>query len=81
VNLFEVYCKKRKKSKNIILHIENGGVRRSGYTYRGGYTYRAGCIVIYLIKELITIIAYAKYVAIKAKKGEIIMIITSNRKR
>jgi hypothetical protein len=42
VNLFEVYCKKRKKSENFFLHTENGGVRRSGYTYRGGYTYCAG---------------------------------------
>jgi hypothetical protein len=44
VNLVEVYCKKRKKSEIFFLHTENGGVRRSGYTYRGGYTYRAGCI-------------------------------------
>jgi hypothetical protein len=43
VNLLEVYCKKRKKSKKKILFTKNGGVRRSGYTYRGGYTYRAGC--------------------------------------
>jgi hypothetical protein len=38
VNLFEVYCKKRKKSKKKLLVTKNGGVRR------GGYTYRAGCI-------------------------------------
>ncbi len=44
VNLFEVYCKKREKSKKISLHTVNGGVRGSGYTYRGGYTYRAGCM-------------------------------------
>jgi hypothetical protein len=43
VDLFEVYCQKRKKSKKIIEHTENGGVKRSGYTYRGGYIYRAGC--------------------------------------
>jgi hypothetical protein len=43
VNLLEVYCKKRKKSKKKFLFTKNGGVRRSGYTYRGGYTYRAGC--------------------------------------
>jgi hypothetical protein len=36
-------AKKEKKLKKIILHTENGGIRRSGYTYRGGYTYRAGC--------------------------------------
>jgi hypothetical protein len=46
VNLFEVYCKKRKKSKNFFLHTKNGGVWRSGYTYRGGYTYRAGCKIV-----------------------------------
>jgi hypothetical protein len=46
VNLLEVYCKKRKKSKNFFLFTKNGGVRRSGYTYRGGYTYRAGCIYV-----------------------------------
>ncbi len=38
VNLFEVYCKKRKKSKKTFLVTKNGGVSRSGYTYRGGYT-------------------------------------------
>jgi hypothetical protein len=43
VTLFEVYCKKRKKSEKFFLHTENAGVRRSGYTYRGGYTYPAGC--------------------------------------
>jgi hypothetical protein len=43
VNLFEFNREKRKKLKKIFLHTENGGVRRSGYTYRGGYTYRAGC--------------------------------------
>jgi hypothetical protein len=46
VNLFEVYCKKRKKSEKFFLHTENGGVRRSGYTYRGGYTYCPGCISV-----------------------------------
>ncbi len=46
VNLLAVYWKKRKKSENFFLHTENGGVRRSGYTYRGGYTYRAGCMYL-----------------------------------
>ncbi len=45
-------AKKRKKLKKIILHAENGGVRRSGYTYRGGYTYRAGCRNIQYLKVL-----------------------------
>jgi hypothetical protein len=31
--LFEFNCKKRKKSKKIFLHTENGSQRRSGYTY------------------------------------------------
>jgi hypothetical protein len=48
VNLFEVYYKKRKKSEKFFLNTENGGVRRSGYTYRGGYTYRAGCKFVML---------------------------------
>ncbi len=57
MNLFEVYCKKRKKSKKIILHTENGGVRRSGYTYRGGYTYRAGCISVRTLHLLLKTLA------------------------
>ncbi len=43
VHLFEVYCKKTKKSKKKFSVTKNVGVRCSGYTYRGGYTYRAGC--------------------------------------
>jgi hypothetical protein len=50
VNLFEVYCKKRKKSEKFFLHTENGGVRRSGYTYRNGYTYRASCRTVPIFK-------------------------------